>query len=51
MGCELLWLRCDFVGFHYLLVREIAILFLNEVDMETSLFISSYASDFFLMRV
>lgn len=27
-------------------MREIAIAFLNEVDMETSLFISSYVSDF-----
>lgn len=39
MGYELL---CDFIGFHYLLMREIAIAFLNEVNLETSLFISSY---------
>jgi len=40
MGYELLWLRCDLIGFLYLLM-EIAVAFLNEVDMETSLFILS----------
>lgn len=29
MGYELLWVRCDFMGFHY-----IAIAFLNEIDTE-----------------
>lgn len=35
MRYELLWVRRDFMGFHYLLMREIAIAFLNEIDTES----------------